>query len=142
MKNIEEIKKTPGMIIKKQGKDGFGGTVFPIEYKNGKVKIINDIDKATKLLEDNNIKKLMYNAPYKWNFNADSWSYCKGDTYNDVCVILTSNLNKITSNDFSIKGISQKTIHMLYVAMTRTKKDLYIINNDIFRKISDAYKKV
>ena len=46
MKNIEEIKKTPGMIIKKQGKDGFGGTVFPIEYKNGKVKIINDIDKA------------------------------------------------------------------------------------------------
>ena len=39
MKNIEEIKKTPGMIIKKQGKDGFGGTVFPIEYKNGKVKI-------------------------------------------------------------------------------------------------------
>ena len=34
MKNIEEIKKTPGMIIKKQGKDGFGGTVFPVEYKN------------------------------------------------------------------------------------------------------------
>lgn len=46
MKKIEEIKKTIGMKIKKEGADGFGGTVFPIEYKNGKVKIINDIDKA------------------------------------------------------------------------------------------------
>lgn len=38
MKNIEEIKKTPGIVIKKEGPDGFGGSVFPIEYKNGKVK--------------------------------------------------------------------------------------------------------
>lgn len=49
MKNIEEIKKTPGIIIKKQGQDGFGGTIFPIEYKKGKVKIMNDIDKALHL---------------------------------------------------------------------------------------------
>lgn len=112
------------------------------KINKGNVIIINDVDKATELLEDNNIKKLMYNAPYKWNFNADSWSYCKGDTYNDICVILTSNLNKLPSNDFSIKGISQKTINMLYVAMTRTKKDLYIISNDIFKKISDDYKKI
>ncbi len=46
MKNIEEIKKTPGMYIKKEGQDGFGGAVFPIEYKKGKLKIINDIDKS------------------------------------------------------------------------------------------------
>lgn len=46
MRNIDEIKQTSGMVIKKEGKDGFGGTVFPIEYKNGKVKIVKDIDKA------------------------------------------------------------------------------------------------
>lgn len=45
MKNIEEIKKTPGIVIKKEGPDGFGGSVFPIEYKNGKVKVIKNIDK-------------------------------------------------------------------------------------------------
>ena len=45
MKNIEEIKKTPGIIIKKQGQDGFGGTIFPIEYKKGKVKIHPKDDK-------------------------------------------------------------------------------------------------
>lgn len=46
MRNIDEIKQTSGMVIKKEGKDGFGGTVFPIEYRNGKVKIVKDIDKA------------------------------------------------------------------------------------------------
>lgn len=46
MRNIDEIKQTSGIVIKKEGKDGFGGTVFPIEYRNGKVKIVKDIDKA------------------------------------------------------------------------------------------------
>ena len=46
MRNVDEIKQTSGMVIKKEGKDGFGGTVFPIEYKNGKVKIVKDINKA------------------------------------------------------------------------------------------------
>ena len=36
MRNLEEIKKTTGMLIKKEGEDGFGGTVYPIKYKNGK----------------------------------------------------------------------------------------------------------
>lgn len=36
MRDIEEIKKTSGMYIKKEGKDGFGGTVYKITYKNGK----------------------------------------------------------------------------------------------------------
>lgn len=44
MKDIDEIKNTSGMIIKAEGEDGFGGTVFPVEYKNGKVKIIKDIE--------------------------------------------------------------------------------------------------
>ena len=46
MRNLDEIKQTSGMIIKKEGVNGFGGTIFPIEYKNGKVKIINNLDKA------------------------------------------------------------------------------------------------
>lgn len=46
MKDIKTIKSTPGMIIKKEGQDGFGGTVFPVEYRKGKLKIENGIDKA------------------------------------------------------------------------------------------------
>lgn len=46
MKDIEEIKKTPGLFIKKEGKNGFGGTLFPIEYKNGKLKVHNEYGKG------------------------------------------------------------------------------------------------
>lgn len=42
MRDREEIRKTTGVEIKKEGKDGFGGSVYPIEYKNGKVKIKKD----------------------------------------------------------------------------------------------------
>lgn len=46
MRDIEEIKKTQGMLIKKEGQDGFGGSIFPIEYKKGKTKVITDNDKV------------------------------------------------------------------------------------------------
>ena len=46
MKEIGEIINTPGMYIKRKGTDGFGGTVFPIEYRKGKMKVVNDVDKA------------------------------------------------------------------------------------------------
>ncbi len=52
-KNFDEIKQTTGMIIKKEGPDGFGGTVFPIEYKKGKVKVINNPEKALHFIFSN-----------------------------------------------------------------------------------------
>lgn len=39
MKNIEEIKQTSGLIIKKEKSNGFGGTYCIFEYKNGKAKL-------------------------------------------------------------------------------------------------------
>ena len=44
MRDIEEIKKTSGLVIKKEGIDGLAGTVFPIEYRKGKVKVNQNID--------------------------------------------------------------------------------------------------
>lgn len=46
MKDINIIKQTMGMKIKKEMKNGFGGSLFPIEYKNGKAKVIQDYDKV------------------------------------------------------------------------------------------------
>lgn len=39
MKNIEEIKQTAGLIIKKEKTNGFGGTYCIFEYKNGKARL-------------------------------------------------------------------------------------------------------
>ena len=46
MKDLEKIMQTKGMKIKKKGNNYFGGSIFPIEYKNGKAKIIQDYDKV------------------------------------------------------------------------------------------------
>lgn len=46
MRDLEEIKKTMGLKIKAEKKNGFGGSVFPIEYKKGKAKIVQDYDQV------------------------------------------------------------------------------------------------
>lgn len=85
------------------------------------------------ILKDNNIVKLVYKNASKCNFRAMNWSYSKGDTFENACVILTDNFEKIFNNDFSCRGISQITINQLYVALTRTKGDLYIIKNSDYK---------
>lgn len=62
-----------------------------------------------------------------------NWSYSKGDTFDNICVILTNNFEKILNDDFSCRGISQQTINQLYVALTRTKGNLYIIKNSDYK---------
>lgn len=46
MRDIEEIKQTTGLKIKKEKSNGIAGCIFPVEYKNGKAKIIQDYDKV------------------------------------------------------------------------------------------------
>lgn len=46
MRPREEIKNTTGVKIKKEGKDGFGGSVYPVEYKKGKPVISKNYDKV------------------------------------------------------------------------------------------------
>ena len=46
MRSIDDIKNTPGLLIKKYGEDGFAGTIFDVNYKNGKLKIDSNIDNA------------------------------------------------------------------------------------------------
>lgn len=46
MRDREEIKNTTGVKIKKEGRDGFGGSVYPVEYKKGKPVIKKDVDKV------------------------------------------------------------------------------------------------
>ena len=91
------------------------------------------------ILEDSNVMKLVYKNASKCKFRAMNWSYSKGDTFDNTCVVLTDKFEKIFNNDFSCCGISQITINQLYVALTRTKGNLYIIKNSDFKKISNNY---
>ena len=49
---------------------------------------------------DSSIMKLVYNEPEKYTFNCMNWSYSKGDTFDSVCVILTSKFDGIGRDKF------------------------------------------
>lgn len=98
-------------------------------------------DDIEKLIEDDSIVKLMYWEANKYKFNAINWSYSKGDTFENVCVILTDTFENLDVDNFVCNNISQITINKLYVALTRTKGNLYIVKNSDFKKIKMKYKK-
>lgn len=96
---------------------------------------------ARRILEDPSIVKLVYNNSSRYTFRAVNWSYSKGDTMNAVCVILTDDFEGLADGNFSASNISIITINKLYVAMTRSRGDLYLMKLSTFKKIHKSYLK-
>ena len=86
------------------------------------------------IIQNSNIIKLVYNNANKYPFRALNWSYSKGDTFSQTCVILTEQLEKIDDPAFSIKKIKPTTVNKLYVAMTRSKGNVYLIKASVLKK--------
>ncbi len=106
---------------------------------DGAVIWVNENHEA--ILEDDAITKLVYQNSSIYSFNTINWSYSKGNTIDCVCVILTDSFEKMDDDTFTLHGIPQSTVNKLYVAMTRTKGDLYLIKNSDFRILKSRYRK-
>lgn len=91
---------------------------------------------AEEILANREILKLVYKNARKFKFRAMNWSYSKGDTVKAACVILTGKLETLDSESFSPVGIPASTLNKLYVAMTRSSGDLYLIKSSTLEKIS------
>lgn len=98
-------------------------------------RVIVDQSLAEQLIKDDNIIKLVYKNAQNKSFKACNWSYSKGNTYDHVCVILTKDFEKIDEDDFDSAGISPLTINKLYVALTRTRGDLYLVKQSALNAI-------
>lgn len=109
---------------------------------DGKVYFITEPLNIKNILENENIIKLTFKESNKYNFKCINWSYSKGDTYDNVCVILTSKFENIDLDNFKLQDIDQSTINKLYVAFTRTKGNLYVIKESVFKKIKKSYEKI
>ena len=53
--------------------------------------------------------------------------------------ILVDIIEKLAEDKFSTKKISISTLNKLYVAMTRSRGDLYLIKASTFKKLQNAY---
>lgn len=102
-------------------------------------KVIFVKDNIENIIDDDSIVKLIYKEANKYNFKVVNWSYSKGDTFDSVCVILTDTFENIDDEEFFCDKLSKITINKLYVALTRTKGNLYIIKQSDFKKIKTKY---
>ena len=104
---------------------------------SGVVKWIDD--DPSSVLDENRIIKLVFREAGKYSFPALNWSYSKGDTVDSACVILTDELDNLDSDKFDPDRIRPSTLNKLYVAMTRSRGDLYLMKASIFKAIRDSY---
>ena len=101
------------------------------------VKEIDTNEEILKIIENKKIVKLFYNNHIKYNIeNTNNWGNSKGETYKDVCVILNDNTYKMYKKNM-LNKLPQQTKNKLYVACSRTKNNLYFIEE---KKIT-RYKK-
>lgn len=119
-------------------KEKLGIKIDSAEINEGQVKWVAE-DQVETVLQNPEILKLLIQESSNYSFEAMNWSYSKGDTVNAACVILTDKFEKLDTDAFSLAGIPPTTINKLYVAMTRTKGDLFLIKASIFKKFKAAY---
>lgn len=91
------------------------------------------------ILSNDRIVKLVYNNADDYAFRSVNWSYSKGDTMDSTCVVLTNRFEKLAEESFSLEGISRQTINKLYVALTRSRGDVYLIRASVFKSVRDRY---
>lgn len=104
---------------------------------SGAVKWIDD--NPYSVLDDDRIIKLVFQEAGKYSFTALNWSYSKGDTFDSACVILTDGLDNLDSDKFNSDRLRPSTLNKLYVAMTRSRGDLYLMKASTFKAIRDSY---
>lgn len=103
------------------------------DKKEGVFQNIESVEKLKEIVSLPNMVGLIWNANVKNKFNvSNSWSACKGDTYENVCIVLTNKFDGFGNESFTLKGISQISINKLYVALTRATNHVYVVQKSIY----------
>lgn len=110
------------------------------KINNGSVIWVTE-NQIDEILQNSTIVKLVYKDSSKYLFTALNWSYSKGDTFDAACVILTDKFDNLDSDSFNPSKIEQSTINKLYVALTRSKGNLFLIKKLVFDKVKIKYLK-
>lgn len=108
----------------------------------GEVNIVNDQKEIIMILKNDKIKKLLYRDSNKFSMNCINWGACKGNTYEETCVVLTDTLKTLINDNFDYaKFDSQITLNKLYVALSRSSGDVNIITNERFKQAIEEIEK-
>jgi DNA helicase-2/ATP-dependent DNA helicase PcrA len=93
-----------------------------------KVVIVDEKELALNLCQDDTKVKLFYQNSIKYDCHSNNWGKCKGlNKYDDVCVVLNSRTSKLFKEG-KLSELAESTRNKLYVACSRAKRDLYIMD--------------
>lgn len=112
-----------------------GINIQPFSETESEIIHLSRIEEIHEVMIDSSIPKLIWDrrSINKLGQNYVNWSYSKGDTYSQACVILT---DKTSNSEEWSKLSSVKTRNALYVALTRSEGDLYLVTNSDYKKWS------
>jgi DNA helicase-2/ATP-dependent DNA helicase PcrA len=96
------------------------------------IRITNSED-IIEVCSSSNIINLFYERSDKYPINSMNWAKSKGiDHFNDVCVVLNNGTRNYWNSN-SLEQLNDRTKRKLYVALTRTKGTLYIVDESMVR---------
>lgn len=115
------------------------GIEIKSNHQEGRIITLGDKDNSQRfdpvdILKDDTIPKLLYNnASKEKKIRAINWSYAKGDTFDNICVVLTQKTEAILNKPLP-KNIRPITKNKLYVALTRASGNVYLLRKDEYQE--------
>lgn len=91
------------------------------------IMFIDSQDKIESIMTDDSIMKLFYQKFYDYDCKSQNWGDSKGSEYENVCVVLNPKTYKLFDSG-RLSDLSTQTKSKFYVACTRTRGDLYFVN--------------
>ena len=93
------------------------------------VHIVESMQDIPHIIDNNSIVKLLYDDSSKQSFFAKNWGECKGeDDYSHTCIILNKTTTQALKQN-KLKDLAPSTKNKLYVAISRTKGDCFIVKH-------------
>ncbi|MDM7857429.1 DNA helicase UvrD [Thiopseudomonas acetoxidans] len=114
--------------------DNLGIHIDSHKATSGNIKFVDSCKDVDALFENDNVVKLFYQNSSKYPGNTDNWGNVKGlDDFVDVCVVLNPATLKAYQNN-TLNELAATTKNKFYVACTRTKQNLYFVDEKKLKK--------
>ena len=95
--------------------------------------LIDSKDKIESIMTNDNVMKLFYQKSYEYDCKSQNWGDSKGSEYENVCIVLNPTTYKLFAANH-LNELSSQTKSKFYVACTRTRGNLYFVNQSDLEK--------
>lgn len=116
-------------------RNNLGIEIYSNKGVTGEVIFLDDADKIKRVWNDLDIIKLHYQKASKYGKMHKNWGETKGeDCYDDICVLLNKKTMDLYKKN-NLLDLPATTKNKLYVALTRARGNVYLIDESQIKKM-------